>query len=160
MRRPLSLALTLPFLLAACSSEAASSDDPALAAMQAQAAGDHTAAVSHFDQALATQDKASQDYMILACKRLESLAHTSASQVGTELESLEGLTPGQYGDIASALLAASEFEEAAKTVKLGRTRLPEDPDMQQIETDIVAKVNSLGGDEGAAALKGLGYLGD
>lgn len=161
MRRPLSLvfSLALPLFATACGGDAAAADDPASAGMKATANGDYDAAVGHFDDALAGMEASSPDYKEIALSRAEALAHTAPEKVEGALKALQGLVPADFGRVANALIQAKDFELAGKTVKLGTEMLPGNADMKEIEKSVVAMIEKVGGEAGAAALKGLGYLG-
>lgn len=158
MRRPLSLVLSLPLLvLASCGGDANAADDPAAAAMKALASNDYDAAVANFDAALKGMDTSGPEYKDLSVARLEALAHIDVEKTKQSVAGLADATPADYGRVCQALLAAGDAKACVELMDAGVKAFPGNADMVALQDKITKAAASS--EEGAAALKGLGYLG-
>jgi len=167
MRSSLALPAALMTFLAACggdsstgsgsSAAAASADEAANSAFKALASGKHAEALRDFDRALVGLDPASAEYRELGLARCEALAHIDGAKTVEAMKALQGVSPKQYGKVAQSLIAAKHYAEAAHVMHQGVTAHPDDPEMLRLKEDIKAAASKDA--EGAAALKGLGYIG-
>jgi hypothetical protein len=157
MRTQHSILLTLTLSLSACNG----GGDPKEAGYAALQAGDHAAAVSAFDEALAASDSSAPDHAELQLARCEALAYVDGAKAEAEFKSLVkgGAEIGvkQYSLIAGALIGANATVNAVNVVDMGVKAFPDDAKMAAL----LEKVKEAAATDPAAldALKGMGYLG-
>ena len=157
MRTTIFLSIALTLGLQSCGG-----GDPQEDAYASQQSGDHEAAVTSFEAALAGMDATSDTYFELSVARCQSLAHVDGDKAEAEFRKLieadSRINVKQYSLIASELLAASENLSAVNIVDLGVKAFPEDTKM----ATLLEKVKEAAQSDPAAldALKGMGYLGD
>lgn len=157
MRTQYSILLALTLSLTACGG----GGDPKEAGYAALQTGDHAAAVSAFDEALAASDSSAPDHAELQLARCEALAYVDGAKAEAEFRSLcEGgsdIGVKQYSLIAGALLAGNAMLNAVNVVDMGVNAFPDDAKMAAL----LEKVKEAAKEDPAAldALKGMGYLG-
>lgn len=150
----------LPLVACGGSGDAASLKDEAYKAMDG---GDSAAALSKFDQLLATLPADAADRVEVSVARCEALAGVDGDRAREEFLKLAGehdLSVRDYTAVAGKLQVAKAYEPAVLVLDAGMKAFPDDKaKIEPLIAELTKKAQAAG-DEGAmSALQGLGYLG-
>lgn len=158
MKAPLTLSLLL--VLGACGSDTPA--DPTEAGQMAVQAGDHQAAVGHFDTALATLSAGTPEHTEVAIARCRARAYVDSSAAREDFMQLAGATDLEekaYRDMIRDLFngGADGLLEAVNVVDAGLKKFPESEKLQKYLEKLKAEAAKAEGGALNNALKGLGY---
>ena len=160
MKTPILLALALTLTFTACDGGSVNHIDEGY---KAAGANDHAAAVSHFDQALATLGPDNPEKAEVALKRCNSFAFQDAAAARAEFLEMAGtaeLTAKDYTNMARSLFNAGGtggMIEAVTVVDAGIKKFPDSDSLKAVLAKLQAEASKAEGGALSEALKGLGY---
>ncbi len=138
---------------------------------------DYSAALGHFDTALAGLTAEDENFLGAKLGQLQAMAHIDAAKTKTTFLAVPesaGIGPKDYRSIvtdlstsAENLAKAEKADDASATMIVavellteGKTRFPDFDGWDQLIDKTGDKASMLGSADALSALKGLGYAGD
>lgn len=174
MRPPKTALLSLLLGLAACGggSDPAAQVDSGYSSLSA---GDHAAAVTSFEGALAGLEAGTPQHLDAKLGQIQALCHVDPVRARGELLGLSadsGVQAGDYNKVVTELVAAAQakaaadqdaavatINEAVAILTQGKQTFPDYDKWDALIKKTGDRAASLGSGDALEALKGLGYVG-